>query len=138
MKRALSADQIKLWQKLAVVPAMMLQERLMAQALNGVKHECLVCRGSGVVMKKAMDGPYEDECGRCRGRGWVKGAPDPRLVKLAHDAAVDIKDRTMGKATQSMQIAQAVKVVVGGVDLGRLPDAEPVEAEVEVEEDAGE
>lgn len=129
-KKNLNAEQIRLWQRLSMVPGLMLQDRLISQALNGVKHECRVCGGLGKLRKKVADGPVEIECERCKGRGWVKGAPDPRLVKLAHDAAIDLKDRTMGKATENVQIAQAVKVVMGGLDLDRLPQPKPIDAEI--------
>lgn len=55
---------------------------------------------------------------------------DPKLLRIAHEAAVDIKDRTMGKPTEKVQVAHAVRVIVGGLDLGRLPDPEPKDAAV--------
>lgn len=48
-------------------------------------------------------------------------AKDPRVLKLGFDAAMDYKDRVRGKATEKVQVAQAVRVEVGGIDLGSLP-----------------
>lgn len=49
------------------------------------------------------------------------GASDPRDIKLGLDAALDYKDRMRGKATEKLQVAQAVRVQVGGIDLDALP-----------------
>ena len=117
LKARLTPEQLRLWHELAMYPAIMLQDRLMAIALNGVREECLTCLGTG-----RKDGAA---CPRCRGRGWVKVPADPRLVKLALDASLDVKDRTLGKPTERVQIAQAVRVIMGGVDPARLPDPEP-------------
>src|SRR5205807_2407248 len=116
VRAKLTDEQLRLWHQLALIPAIMLQDRLMATALNGVKETCMSCLGGG----KGQD---STPCPRCKGKGWVRAPADPRIVKLAHDAALDVKDRNLGKPTERVQIAQAVKVVMGGVDPGRLPDA---------------
>lgn len=78
----LSDEQKRLWHELSMVPAMMLQDKLIEMGLK---------------------------------------SRDPRVLNVAWDAARDVKDRVLGKATERIQIAQAVRVEVGGIDLGQLP-----------------
>ena len=118
LKTKLTPEQVRLWEQFSLVPALMLQDRLLQIALRGVKAECINCLGTGTL----KDGT---QCVRCKGKGVLRVAADPRLIKIAHDAAIDHKDRVMGKPTERIQVASAVKVVVGGVDLERLPSAPP-------------
>lgn len=53
-------------------------------------------------------------------------ATDPKMLSVITENIKDAKDRVTGKPTEKVQIAQAVRIVVGGVDPGRLPDSPPV------------
>lgn len=48
---------------------------------------------------------------------------DPSILRMSLQAAIDAKDRYMGKPTEKIQVAQAVRVEVHGLDLSRLPEA---------------
>jgi hypothetical protein len=132
LRKRLTQAQLRLWHELAAVPALMLQDRLLHWALHGQLQDCLPCLGTGKIGR----GPDERPCGLCGGKGLVRRPADPRIVKLAADAAIDFKDRLMGKATEKIQVQIPVQVVVGGVDPNRLPTSAPPAPVPLVEEDA--
>jgi hypothetical protein len=53
---------------------------------------------------------------------------NPQVQRVALNAAIDVKDRIMGKPTERLQVNQPVRVVIHGLDLSRFPDPPAVTA----------
>lgn len=51
----------------------------------------------------------------------MRTTDDPQVMRIAWNAVQDAKDRVMGKPTEKLQVAQAVRIQVGGIDLDALP-----------------
>lgn len=101
-RRRLSRVQAEIWHELEMMDALVLQSQTITLATWAIKN---------------------------------RDRLDPKLLQVVLrpglEAAIDVKDRYMGKPTEKVQIAQAVRVEVHGMDLSRLPDPEkPIEATV--------